>query len=376
MALVKRVTVDLSAVPANLTGVGRYATEMLAAMAPAASEAGIEIVAVTRKGDGARFQRRIPDLRVAQRVPLSRPARLAFEQVGMRGVLNEVSSDLHHGIHYTLPARLSQKSVVTIHDATLLEHPEWHERSKVYFFRQMIRHAAKVADGLIFPSNAALEGFRRHFESAAETKVIPHGVSAERFAAPDGVADSELLEGVGVSGRYFIFCGTLEPRKNLARLLNAFETLGDAQVQLILAGMTGWGNGPIAAQLARMIADKRAKVLGYVSDVELGALYRNACAALYPSLEEGFGLPGLEAMSQRCLLITSQHSAMAEYAGGSALLIDPLDDHSIAAAMRTALNPGAETMALADSGSKVAANMTWRNSANGHLDFYRSILGV
>ncbi len=372
----KRVTIDLSAVPANLTGVGRYATEMLVAMAPMASEAGIDIVAITRKGDGARFQRRIPDLRVAQSVPRSRPARLAFEQVGMRGVLNEVSSDLHHGIHYTLPSRISQKSVVTIHDATLLEHPEWHERSKVFFFRQMIKRAAKVADGLIFPSLAALEGFRRHFDTAAKTQVIPHGVSAERFGAPDGVADSELLERIGVSGRYFIFCGTLEPRKNLARLLNAFETLGDGEVQLILAGMTGWGNGPIAAQLGKMTADKRAKVLGYVSDAELGALYRNACAALYPSLEEGFGLPGLEAMSQRCLLITSRHSAMAEYAAKSALLVDPLEENSIASAMRKALSPGAELQALADSGSKVAANMTWRNSANGHLDFYRSILGV
>ncbi len=367
---------DLSAVPANMTGVGRYGVEMLGELLPLAPDVGIEIWAITRKGDGERFGSRIPVLRTEEVVPASRPARLIFEQVAMRRVLASMASQLHHGIHYTLPRQLACKSVVTVHDATLLEHPEWHQRSKVVFFRHMISHAAKVADGLIFPSQAALAGFSRHFVTSAQLRVIPHGVSGARFAAPLGTSDAEIRERLGVSGSYFVFCGTLEPRKNLARVLEAFATLKYSEVTLVLAGMAGWGNAEIRTLLENLTSAGRVKVLGFVSDAQLGALYRGAVAALYPSLEEGFGLPGLEAMSQGSLLITSKDSAMAEYADGNALLVDPLDVAAIAHAMSRALGGGADLQSMSRSGRVASESFTWLRSAQGHLELYRSILGI
>lgn len=370
------VSVDVSAVPANMTGVGRYAVGVLSEIGAPAAEAGLEIAAVTKLGDGSRFSRYAPGIRMLETVPTSRLRRLVYEQRSMGAVLDELGVVLHHGIHYTLPGRMKAKKVVTIHDATLIEHPEWHERSKVAFFSRMIARSAKEADALVFPSQSALQGFARHFETNARTAVIPHGVNDARFDPPEGVGDEEQLNELGVEGPYLLFCGTLEPRKNLERLLDAHMRAWTDGPRLVVAGLAGWKDSRLRQKLDYLVESRAGKVLGFVSDAQLGALYRNALATLYPSLEEGFGLPGLEAMSQGSLLVTSLGSAMQEYAEGVALFVDPLDVASLAAAIERAIAGGSDLEAMAAAGRERAMAMTWASSAKSHLALYRSILGL
>ena len=371
-----RISIDLSAIPAQVTGVGRYATEMLAELVPMASFQALEMFGICKDGDSDRFVSRIPGLQTLSVVPSNRVARLGYEQFGLRVALRRNRIDLHHGIHYTLPGGRGQKSVVTIHDATMIEHPEWHERSKVLFFGAMIARAAKLADGLIFPSQDAANAFLRHFDTRAEMRVIPHGVSAERFGNVGEGSDEKVLARLGVQGRFFMFCGTLEPRKNLGRLLAAFNNVRNDGATLVIAGLAGWRGNSVAPILDDLSRSSSVKTLGYVSDSDLGVLFRNAVACLYPSLEEGFGLPGLEAMSQGCLLVTSAGTAMAEYAQGTAVFVDPLSVESITAALIRASRGGTDLDSLAINGRSVAASMTWTRSAQGHLDLYRSILGI
>ncbi|MDA8385509.1 MAG: glycosyltransferase family 1 protein [Actinomycetota bacterium] len=370
------VAVDLSAVPANLTGVGRYAVGFLGEAVDAAPDAGIELLAIAKRGDEERFGRLCPGLRVSGEVPAPRPARIAFERLAMARAVERHGAALYHGIHYTLPSGLHMPTVATIHDMTFLEHPEWHQRSKVVFFRRMIAASAARAHGLIFPSRSALEAFRRHFDTRATTVVIGHGVSPARFVAPPGAGDDDIIGVLGVRRPYLLFCGTLEPRKNLERLLDAFLSLDTSEVELVVAGLVGWRESRLRPKLDLLEASGRGRLVGFVSDLQLGALYRRALATVYPSLEEGFGLPGLEAMSQGSLLITSDQSAMAEYAGEDSLLVDPLDVKSIANALAVAIEGGDSLAVMAEAGRSRAAAMTWRASAQGHLELYRSILGL
>ncbi|MDA8102484.1 MAG: glycosyltransferase family 1 protein [Nitrospiraceae bacterium] len=370
------VAVDVSSVPASLTGVGRYAVGFLGEAVKSAPDAGVELLAIAKRGDEQRFGRLCPGLRVAGEVPAPRPARIAFERLAMARTVERHGAALYHGIHYTLPGGLRIKTVATIHDMTFLEHPEWHQRSKVVFFRRMIAASAARADGLVFPSRSALEAFRRHFDTKARTVVISHGVAPARFVAPEGAGDDDIIAPLGVRRPYFLFCGTLEPRKNLERLLDAFLSLETSEVELVIAGLVGWKDSGLRPKLERLEASGRGRLVGFVGDLQLGALYRRAVATVYPSLEEGFGLPGLEAMSQGSLLITSAHSAMAEYAGEDCLLVDPHDVSSIAAALAEAIEGGGSLAAKAEAGRSRAAAMTWRASAQGHLELYRSILGL
>ncbi len=370
------VTVDVSAVPANMTGVGRYAVGVLSEIGAPATEAGIEIAAVTKLGDGDRFRRYAPGITMVETVPTSRLRRVIYEQRRMGDVMDRMGALVHHGIHYTLPGHMRAKKVVTIHDATLIEHPEWHERAKVTFFSRMIARSAREADALVFPSASALEGFARHFDTRAHTVVIPHGVNDARFEPPEGVGDDEQIDALGVTRPYLLFCGTLEPRKNLERLLDAHMSAWAGGPGLVVAGLAGWKDSRLRPKLDALVGSRAGKVLGFVSDAQLGALYRNALATLYPSLEEGFGLPGLEAMSQGSLLITSEGSAMQEYAAGVALFVDPLDVSSLAAAIERVTVGGAELEAMAVAGRERARGMTWAASAQSHLALYRSILGL
>ncbi len=370
-----RVSIDLSAIPRNITGVGRYALEIVNALTNKESTTGLDLTCVVRKGDISRMQSLVPGTVLLGVVPDSRAARLAYELLGLGHALDREGVQLHHGVHYTSPGNFHGKVVTTIQDATLLEHPEWHERSKVIFFRNAMARSAKRADALIFPSEATRTGFLRHFDPKGQTEIIAYGVDPGRFA--NSLNDHETLSQLGVDQRYFLFCGTLEPRKNLLRILHAFYLMDPKDIILVVVGMKGWGDQALADEKARALIDQgKVAVLGYVDDQVLGALYRNCIATLYPSLEEGFGFPALEAISQGAVLITSQASAMTEYVGDAALLVDPLSLDAIAQAMNVAIYDNVRTSNLRERGPLIASNYTWDASAVKHANLYRRILGT
>jgi len=203
--------------------------------------------------------------------------------------------------------------------------------------------------------------------------VIPHGVDHERFRpVADARADLAALERIGVCPRYVAFLGTIEPRKDVASLVHAFAAIArdHLDLQLVLAGGGGWHDDAVDAAVAASGVVERIVRTGYLPDDVVPALLRRAAAVVYPSLEEGFGLPALEALACGAPLVTTAGSSIEEFVGDAALLVAPGDTDALVAALRRVLIPE-EASSFAARGPAQAAPYTWRAAADRHVDAYR-----
>jgi glycosyltransferase involved in cell wall biosynthesis len=375
------LSLDVSAVPARPGGAGYYTIE-LARLLCARDDLSVTLVA--RRGDADRWEK-LADGRAAvmPMVPRQRPGRLTFEQIGFPRLLTSLGVQVHHAPHYTMPERASVPCVVTIHDCTFFDHPEWHLRSKVLLFRRAIRRASRRAAALICVSEGTSRLLQEYCDVRAPIVVAPLGVDHHRFTPrePYAGADRALLSSVGlpVERPLVAFVGTLEPRKGVAPLIAAFdrvaETHGDAV--LVLAGQMGWG----LAQTERALSDARHgdRIVrtDYLPDAAVPALLRQATVVAYPALEEGFGLPALEALASGTPLITTAGTVMAELAGGSAQLVAPGDVATLADALAAALETDRDSPDVAHRralGIEVAAAHTWEASVERHLRAYQIAL--
>ncbi len=359
-----RLLLDVSAVPARPAGAGVY-TGQLAAALDRLGECGLHLLARP-----------------------ARPARLAWEQLRAPALAARLGVDVWHGPHYTVPLRLRVPAVTTIHDLTFFEHPEWHERSKVAFFRRMIPASAARAAAIVAVSNATARAIEEVLEPAAPVLTIAHGVDHDRFrppaeplagpGAPGNAADLAVLDPLGVRPPYVAFVGTIEPRKAVPTLVEAFARLaGDhPDLRLVLAGADGWGTEEARAAVAASGVATRILRVRWVPDEALPALFRQAAAVAYPSHEEGFGLPALEALACGAPLVTSTESPMAEFAGPAALLVPPGNAGALAWALNRVLTDSGLAERLRRDGPTSAAPFTWEASARLHLDAYRLAVKV
>jgi glycosyltransferase involved in cell wall biosynthesis len=367
------VSFDATSFPVEARGAGRYALDVLAALA---RRDDVEMTVLTRRGDGPRWERLGPST-VVDAAPSSRPLRLAWEQLALPGTLRRAAVDVHHGPHYTMPVRARLPRVVTVHDMTFFDHPEWHERAKVPFFRRAIATASTRAAAVICPSRATADLFLARFTPAGPVTVVPHGVDHARFRPEEGGpgSDAAVLAALGVHPPYVLFGpATIEPRKDVPTLVRAFDAVaGDhPDVTLVLAGGRGWGWRAAADAIESARHGRRVLALGFVEDAAVPVLLRQAAAVAYPSLEEGFGLPALEALATGAPLVTTTGSAMEEVAGDAALLVAPGDERALAEALDRLLGGDSEFPARRAAGLARAAAATWDAAAVGHAAAYRS----
>jgi glycosyltransferase involved in cell wall biosynthesis len=278
-----------------------------------------------------------------------------------------------------MPERSRLPTVVTIHDLTFFDHPEWHERTKVPVFRRAIRVAARHADALVCVSNATADRLAAVCTPSGPVYVIPHGVDHERFRpaeAADLERDLGALTTLGVRRPYVAFVGTIEPRKDVPTLVRAFDRVASAHedLQLVLAGGDGWGAAEVDRALDTAKSADRIIRPGYVDDSVVPALLRQAAAVAYPSLEEGFGLPALEALACGAPLVTTTGSAMEEVAAGAALLVSPADADALAGAIDMLVRGDAGLADRQRRGLAIAGRHTWSASAAEHVRTYGSLL--
>jgi glycosyltransferase involved in cell wall biosynthesis len=371
-----RVALDVSAIPPKIAGVGRYVAE-LARRLP---ERGVATTLVTRRDDASRWREISPNATVTGLVPNARAARLTYEAwvVGRSDAARR--ADLWHGPHYTMPHRGLTPTVVTIHDLTFFTNPEWHERSKVAFFRRAISYSAQHARLLMTISEFSARLLDEIVPAHAPIVVTPLGVDLERFQ-PRGGDDASLFHHhqLSLEFPFIFFVGTFEPRKGLDVLLTAFEEIArqDGEVELWLAGQTGWGVGPLEAQLEAHPFRERVRRLGFVDEELLPALFRHARAVVYPSRGEGFGLPVIEAMACGASVVTTEGTVMAEVAGNSARLVPVGDAAALAASIAEVIDSSEnDRVAWAERARSRAEHFTWEACVDQHLVAYERALDV
>jgi glycosyltransferase involved in cell wall biosynthesis len=326
-----RVGLDVSPLALTRAGAARYIESLLAALP------GDE-VEVRRYGFGGSGKALVPVRDVGWYLA-ALPVQARLDR-----------ADVLHCPTHRAPVRSAVPLVVTLHDVAVLRHPELFNRWTRNYSRVVLPRVARAARRVIAASEFTRRELLELLDLPAEkVRVIPHAVG------PPFVA-----EGDAADGDYVLTVGTLEPRKNLERLVEGFERADLNGSRLLVAGMPGWGGVDVSGD--------RIRRLGFVPDDELARLYRGARCVAYLSPYEGFGLPLVEAMACGAPVVAADSGSAPEITGGAAVLVDPLDPDAIAVGLADAIERRDELRRL---GLARARAFDWGEVARATVDVYR-----
>jgi glycosyltransferase involved in cell wall biosynthesis len=285
--------------------------------------------------------------------------------------------DLFHGTNYEVPLWSRRPSVVTIHDLSLLLHPEVHEEHLVRRARWRLPLMAKSAAKIITPSTSVKTEVCETFGVAPEKVAVTPEAPRPAFKRREDTQVAELLKRLGIDGDFLLFVGTIEPRKNLRRLVEAFDQLlrnTSLSPKLVIAGGEGWLMDDFASLIKQKGVEDRVCLTGYLRDEDLCALYSTCAAFVYPSLYEGFGLPPLEAMACGAPVLTSRIPSLMETVGDAARLFDPNDIGDLARAMAEMLSDANVREHYAELSKIQVKKFSWERTAVKTLEVYRETL--
>jgi len=251
--------------------------------------------------------------------------------------------------------------VVNIYDLSFVHDPSHFTKRGISVFTRFLDIVRSDAAMVICPSDATRADCLAAGIDAARLRVVPLGTDAVPATAHDV---ARVRATYHLDKPFILFVGTIEPRKNLARLIEAYNRLGDLDVELVLVGPDGWSTE---------LPPSTARRLGFVPRGDLEALYVAATVVAYPSLREGFGLPVLDAMAQGAAVVTSATTSTAEVAGDTALLIDPLDVDALAGALRRVLDDPDLAVRLGAAARTRAATFTWARTAEMVIAAYHDV---
>jgi glycosyltransferase involved in cell wall biosynthesis len=300
-------------------------------------------------------------------------ARLIGPQVLTPLRMRITPTDVVHGPANALPLlRFGLPGVVTVHDLAIYDHPEWFPGGQWFATRVVVPRSLRGARSVICPSEATRAAAVRILGvDPARCRVIPHGVEAEFAlpAAPEVCA--ELRQAYGLPQRFILQVGTVQPRKNYVTTLRALAKIpASERVPLLVAGGFGWDYEPVIRAVEDLKLEPWVRFVGYVSPHELPALYQLAKVVAFPSLDEGFGLPVLEAFAAGVPIAASNAGAIPEVAGGAALLSAAEDADALAENLMRLMHDVALRDRQIAAGRARAARFTWSASAAAHRAVY------
>lgn len=268
---------------------------------------------------------------------------------------------------HVLPLYCPVPAVVTVHDLGYLYHPEAHPFLQRLYLDWSTRRHSRIARHIIADSEATRTDLIKHYQAKPQAVSVVHlGRDPTLKPVPD---PTPVKARYHIQGDYLLYIGTLQPRKNLIRLLAAFQRVSqNYAVKLVLAGGKGWLYDEIFDRVQAMDLRERVILPGFVAEADKAALISGALVYLYPSLYEGFGLPLLEAMACGTPILTSNVASMPEIAGDAALLVDPYSVEAMVAGLTRLLADASLRQTLVEKGFRRLQDFSWAKAARQTLD--------
>jgi glycosyltransferase involved in cell wall biosynthesis len=372
-----RICIDTSPAVHRRAGLGRYAYELTSALL--AADAVNQYVAFYHRPEDAHIDPpldRIPHLTTSLDTKPWRLAALLGQYLRIPQDRMFPGIDLFHATDHLLPRLSRVKSVFTLHDLIFRLYPETHKPLNRWFLTLTMPRFLQAADAVITVSrHTATDAMRFYGLDEKKIHVIHEGVNP-LFRPASTEAIARVRQKYALPDRFILSLGTIEPRKNLTALLDAYRTLRGAgsDVGLVFAGKKGWLYEGFFRRLRELGLEDEVVFTGFVDDADLPALYSAAELFVFPSLYEGFGLPVLEAMACGTAVISSNAASLPEVSGDAALLVDPTGVADLAGAIEEVLDNGVHREELEGKGPEQAAKFSWDKAAEQTLQVYRSLL--
>ena len=365
-----RIGLDGIPLVSTKTGIGHYTFELSRALARINPDDDFELISPVPFVSS--FDHHAPNLR---KVEAAR--RKSWWLVGLPLYIRSQCLSLFHGTNYEIPFWNECPTILSIHDLSLLLHPETHLKSLVRRARLRLPLMARYATRVITATEFVKKEVAEHLHvDPAKIAVTPYAPRHNFRPLPLHETEQTRIR-LGIEKKFILFVGTIEPRKNLITLLRAFTEVlrhTDLRPQLVIAGQKGWLMDETLTYINEENLDAFIKFTGYVSDDDLRALYSCCAVCVYPSLYEGFGLPPLEAMACGAPVIVSDVPSLTETTGTAALLVPAKDIQELAAGIVQMITDNEKQTHFSRAGLERAALFSWERTAQLTAEVYREAL--
>ncbi len=363
-----------------LTGVGHYTFELARALALLAPSDEFELVAPSAFPSPITEEIRLngPDNLRAVDAEANSIRRRRWWAVGLPLYLRKASLDLFHGTNYEVPLWSKRRSVLTIHDLSILLHADTHKSDLARRARRRLPVMARSASMIITAAECMKREICEHLNIKADRVAVTPYAPRSGFQAVPAEQANETKQRLGIEDEFILFVGTVEPRKNLLTLVRTFEQIlrqTSHRPQLVVVGAKGWLMDELLAFIKQSPVSDRLLLTGYLDDDDLRALYSSCRVFVYPSIYEGFGLPPLEAMACGAPVIASDIPIFQETLADAAPLVNPNDVEAIAASIVGMLADEDRRREFSRRGLEQVAKFSWEQTAQMTMEVYRRVLG-
>ncbi len=375
-----RIAIDLTSLPTQLVGVGSYAKNLITSLKKFDTENQYFIFVKREHSNVFSINQNNINIIYQKNILRNKILRVLWEQIILPLYIKRLKIDLLHSIHYTIPLFAGCKVVATFHDMTFFLYPQKHIFIKRIFFKLFIRISSWKANRIIAVSESTKKDIIKFLGVSNKIDVVYEAVDSKYHPFKNESMASIIMRKYGIFNKFILYVGTLEPRKNIVRLIQAYYNLifkNNITHQLVIVGKKGWYYQEIFKIVDELGLNKekqRVIFTGYVPDDELLFLYNAADFFVYPSLYEGFGIPPLEALACGVPVISSNISSLPEVIGDAGMLIDPYNVQEISQAMFEMLKNHKKKVQFKIKGLKRAEKFSNEKIAEGTIKVYKKTM--
>ncbi len=371
-----RIAFDGTTLRPGRTGVGYYTEHLLQHLAREVEATGDELVVVSNRPIDT--QAPLPaHVRVHRGHQF--PVRIGWMQMCAARALDAIQADVAHFTNGMIPFATTVSTVVTIHDLSLKLYPRCHPVRRLLLNRPLMQVAMRQASAIVAVSNSTRRDLLRLHGVPADRVSVVHEAASPAFCPIRDRARLELMRTkYGLPERFILYVGTIEPRKNLGRLITAVAQARAAGIphHLVCVGPYGWSSRDLTGLIERLDLTPYVHFTGYVPFEDLPTLYNLGELFVYPSLYEGFGLPVVEAMACGTPVITANSSSLGEIAGDAAITVDPSSTEALAQAIRGLAMDEERRRDLSERGRQRSRTFSWARTAKEMLAVYQRAAGM